>query len=66
MTSMRATRFTAFVLTALIASGAALAASERSEALRREGYQAVYSLDYDRADDLFRQAIAADPNDAAA
>jgi tetratricopeptide (TPR) repeat protein len=66
MTSMRATRLTALVLTAAIAQGASAAANERSDALRREGYQAIYNLEYDRADDLFRQAIAADPDDAAA
>ena len=66
MTSMRATRLTALVLTAGIALGATAGADERSAALRREGYQAIYNLDYDRADELFRQAIAADPGDYAA
>jgi tetratricopeptide (TPR) repeat protein len=66
MTTTRAVRFAGLVLAAGIVSGSAAAANERSEALRREGYRAIYSLDYDRADDLFRQAIAADPNDAAA
>jgi tetratricopeptide (TPR) repeat protein len=66
MTSIRATRLTALVLTAGIALGATVGANDRSAALRREGYQAIYNLDYDRADDLFRQAIAADPEDYAA
>jgi hypothetical protein len=46
--------------------GATAVTDERSAALRREGYQAIYDLDYDRADGLFRQAIAADPGDYAA
>jgi tetratricopeptide (TPR) repeat protein len=66
MTSMRATRLTALVLAAGIALGATAGADERSTALRREGYQAIYNLDYDRADELFRQAIIADPGDYAA
>jgi tetratricopeptide (TPR) repeat protein len=66
MTSRRANRLAALVLSAGIVSGAPAAANGRSDALRREGYEAIYSLDYDRADGLFRQAIAADPNDAAA
>ncbi|HEY3383049.1 MAG TPA: hypothetical protein VGK32_14850 [Vicinamibacterales bacterium] len=41
-------------------------ADQRSEALRRQGYEAAYNLDHDRAVELFKQAIAADPNDAAA
>jgi tetratricopeptide (TPR) repeat protein len=66
MTSMHATRLTALVLTAGIALGATASADDRSAALRREGYQAIYNLDYDRADELFRQAIAADPDDSGA
>jgi tetratricopeptide (TPR) repeat protein len=66
MTIMRVTRLAALVLTAGIALGATAGADERSAALRREGYQAIYNLDYDRADELFRQAIAADPGDYAA
>ncbi len=46
--------------------GASVVASPQSETLRREGYQAAYNLDHERAMDLFRQAIDADPNDAAA
>ncbi len=63
---MRATRLTALILTAGIALGATAGADERSAALRREGYLAIYNLDYDRADELFRQAIVADPGDDAA
>ena len=63
---MHATRCAALVLAAGIVSGAPVAADERSAALRGEAYRAIYNLDYDRADELFRQAIAADPNDAAA
>ncbi len=42
------------------------AADQRSEALRRDGAEAAYNMDYERAMDLFRQAVAADPADAAA
>ena len=63
MITMRATWLTALVLIAGIALGATAGADERSAALRREGYQAIHNLDYDRADELFRQAIAADPGD---
>jgi tetratricopeptide (TPR) repeat protein len=63
---MRATRLAALVLTAGLVSGAALDASERSAALRREAYDAAYNMDHERAGELFRQAIAADQNDAAA
>jgi tetratricopeptide (TPR) repeat protein len=41
-------------------------ANPRSQALVREGYDAVYNLDHDRGIDLFNQAIAADPHDPAA
>src|ERR1035437_9123830 len=63
---MRATRLAALILTAGLVSGAALDASERSAALRREAYDAAYNMDHERAGELFRQAIAADQNDAAA
>ena len=66
MTSIRAARLTALVLAAGIVLGATAVADERSAALRREGYQAIYNLDYDRADEFFRQAIVADPGDYAA
>lgn len=62
---MRATTWLlALVLTAAAAGSAP--ANPRSETLRRQAYTAAYNLDYDGAVDLFRQAIAADPNDAAA
>jgi tetratricopeptide (TPR) repeat protein len=38
----------------------------KSPSLVDQGYDAVYNLDYDRAAELFKQAIAAAPNDAAA
>jgi tetratricopeptide (TPR) repeat protein len=66
MTTMRATRLAALVLAAGLASGASLGASQRSESLRREAYAAAYNMDHERASELFRQAIAADQNDAAA
>jgi tetratricopeptide (TPR) repeat protein len=49
----------------IVALAAPLAANPRSEALRREAFDAAFNLDYDRAVDLFKQAVAADPNDAA-
>jgi len=66
MDTMRGTGFLALALTFTVVTGATVAANERSEALRREAYAAAYNLDHDRANDLFRQAIAADPTDAAA
>ena len=66
MDTMRGTGFLALALAFTVVTGATVAANERSEALRREAYAAAYNLDHDRANDLFRQAIAADPTDAAA
>ncbi|HEX7486339.1 MAG TPA: hypothetical protein VF332_09315 [Vicinamibacterales bacterium] len=63
---MRPSGFVALVMAAAIVSAVSVRANQRSEALRREAYEAAYNLDYERATDLFRQAIAADPNDAAA
>jgi tetratricopeptide (TPR) repeat protein len=60
---MRLSGHAALILAITVLAGASAAANPRSEALRREGYDAAYSLDYDRAKDLFAQAIAADPND---
>lgn len=66
MGTMRGTGLLALALAFTVVTGATVAANERSEALRREAYAAAYNLDHDRANDLFRQAIAADPTDAAA
>jgi hypothetical protein len=66
MNSMRALGFAALLAALAAGTGATVAASQRSEALRREAYDAAYNLDYERANDLFHQAIAADPADAAA
>jgi tetratricopeptide (TPR) repeat protein len=63
---MRLCGHAVLALAIVILSGASAAANPRSEALRREAYDATYNLDYERARDLFGQAIAADPNDAAA
>ncbi len=60
---MRLSGNAALMLAITVLAGASAAANPRSEALRREGYDAAYSLDYDRAKDLFAQAITADPND---
>jgi hypothetical protein len=50
----------------LLARGAPARASDSSAALRAQAADAIYSLDRDRALDLYRQATVADPNDAAA
>ncbi len=63
---MRLPGCAALVLAFAILPGAAASANPRSEALRRDAYEATYNLDYERAKDLFAQAIAADPNDDAA
>lgn len=65
-TVMRLPGFAALILAFAVLSGASAAANPRSEALRREAYDAAYNLDYERAKDLFAQAIAADPDDGAA
>ena len=69
MTTMRATALPLLVLTLVlgvfgVVDGAA--ADQRSESLRREAYDAAYNMDYERAVELFQQAVTADPNDAAA
>lgn len=60
-------RLAALAVAAVLAGVAVLAAGQAAApsapALRAQGYDAVYNLDYDRAADLFRQAIAADPSD---
>ena len=51
----------------LVASAAAPAAANReSQALRAKGAAQIFSLDRDLAVETFKQAIAADPNDAGA
>ena len=60
---MRLSGYAALIFTITVLAGASAAANPRSEALRREAYDAAYNLDYERAKDLFAQAIAADPND---
>jgi tetratricopeptide (TPR) repeat protein len=42
------------------------AANSRSQALRTRGHNELYNLDRDRALETFKEAIAADPQDAAA
>jgi len=55
----------AVILSCLIAAAPA-AANSASAALRAKGAGEIYNLDRDRAVESFRQAIAADPEDAAA
>ncbi len=57
---------TSLALLLALAATTEVRANERSQALRREGYEAECNLDYDRAADLFREAIAADSQDSAA
>lgn len=54
-----------FVLLATLGSGAA-AANEQSRRLRARGSEQIFNLDRDAAAETFRQAVAADPQDAAA
>ena len=58
-------RHVALAVVLLAAVSSAAAANPRSAELRREAYNAAYNLNYQRAVDLFAEAIAADPNDAA-
>src|SRR5437868_10182101 len=57
-------RATALIL--LVLAAAPAAGNSASEALRRRGAGEIYSLDRDRAIESFKQAVAADPQDAAA
>jgi len=66
MATMHRLRFVLLAILLGVSAAAAAGADPRSQALRREGYEAAYNLDYDQAIDLFKQAIAADPTDAAA
>jgi hypothetical protein len=63
---MRRSGFAALIFALTILPGASAAANPRSAALQREANDAAYNLDFERAKDLFAQAIAADPNDAGA
>jgi tetratricopeptide (TPR) repeat protein len=65
MTTMRSIAAATLALAFALGVSGAASADQRSEALRREAYDAAYNLDYERAADLFRQALAADPSDAA-
>src|SRR5438477_5240821 len=55
----------AVVLASFVAAAPA-AASSASAALRARGASEIYNLDRDKAVESFRQAVAADPQDAAA
>jgi tetratricopeptide (TPR) repeat protein len=50
----------------LVCLAAPIHANPASEALRAKGANHIYNLEHDLALDAFRQAVAADPNDAAA
>ena len=62
----RHVRALAATLLALAAVPAAAAASPQSETLRVRAASALYSLDRERAIATYREAVAADPDDAAA
>ena len=59
-------RRTLATLAALVVAGipAAGLANQASAALRAKGAVEIYSLDRDRALDTYRQAVAADPQEA--
>lgn len=66
MTTMRS--MTAALLALAIVLGVSVPArgtDQRSEALRREAYDAAYNMDFERSMELFRQALAGNPNDPA-
>ena len=66
MKIMRALASGLLALTLLLGAPGLVAADQRSDALRRQAADAAYNIDYERAVDLYAQAVAADPNDAAA
>ncbi len=55
-----------FVALAIAGSAAAAAANDQSRKLRVQGSQQIFNLDREAAAESFRQAVAADPDDAAA
>ena len=55
-----------FATLLLLVCGTGAAANERSQQLRAKGSEQIFNLDRDLAADTFRQAVAADPQDAAA
>ena len=57
---------TGFLVLALVGGAAPAAANEASRVLRAKAAAEIYNLDRDQALGTFRQAIAADPADAAA
>lgn len=65
MKIMRAIASASLALAIWLGMSGLTAADQRSEALRREASDAAYNMDYERAVELFRQAVAADPNDPA-
>jgi tetratricopeptide (TPR) repeat protein len=67
METMGRLRVAAVALACVVVAGGPLRSREanRPVELRAQAYDAVYNLDYDRAVDLFRQAVAADPSDPA-
>ena len=61
MTVVRLTRSAALLLTAAVLCTAPALSDQRPSTVRGEAYDAVFNLDYDRADALFRKAIEANP-----
>jgi tetratricopeptide (TPR) repeat protein len=65
MTIVRALGVAGLIVLAPLLAGEA-AANSQSQALRARGAREIYNLDRDRALETFREAIAADPQDAGA
>jgi tetratricopeptide (TPR) repeat protein len=65
MTIVRASGVAGLLVLAPLLAGEA-AANSQSQALRARGAREIYNLDRDRALETFREAIAADPQDAGA
>jgi tetratricopeptide (TPR) repeat protein len=65
MTTMRSIAPATVALALVLGAAGAAGADQRSEALRRDAYDAAYNFDHDRATELFRQALAENPNDPA-
>src|SRR3982751_135477 len=59
-------RHTVVSVSVMLALAAPLRANRESEELRKRASVHIYNLDRDQAINVFRQAIAADPQDAAA
>src|SRR5579862_7796041 len=66
MDPSRFARFLAAVVIVTTSTASPALANRESDALRAKGTAQIFNLDRDLALETFRQAVAADPNDAAA